>query len=146
MHRQKKKGKNNFKWVLVALLAALIAAPNPTIIRVNVIDMDPIFFTLLRYVVVAVVCLPFVLIARKRLSRRGVISSLISGIFIATALTFFALAIEQSQANYVVVLMLLTPIIFIALSSKIVHEKISHQAMAGLTIAMIGAFSNKLIY
>ncbi len=66
---------------------------------------------------------------------------MISGIFMGIALTFFTMALEQSQANYVVILMLITPIVFIALSSRIIHERISHRAMAGITIAMLGAFT-----
>lgn len=136
-----KTRRNRLKWTLIALFAALITAPNPTIIRWNVIDTDPIFFTFLRYVVVALICIPFVYLARKKLNKKNVTASMLSGIFIGIALTFFSLALEQSQANYVVVLMLLSPVVFIALSSKIVHEKISHRAMTGLTVAMLGAFT-----
>ncbi len=130
------------KWFLVALVAVMLAAPNATIIRSTVLHADPYYFTMCRFILIGLVCLPFMIRGRKALlaakARRDV---LITSIALSVALIAYALAILHSQASYVSIVTLATPIIFIALSTKVFHENFNRRMAAGITLAMIGAMT-----
>lgn len=131
-----------YKWFLVALVAVMLAAPNATIIRSTVLHADPFYFTMWRFILIGLICLPFMIRTRRKLldsgARRDVV---IASIALSIALITYALAILHSQASYVSIITLASPIIFIALSSKIFHEKFSRRVAAGITLAMIGAMT-----
>lgn len=131
-----------YKWFLVALVAVMLAAPNATIIRSTVLHADPFYFTMCRFILIGLVCLPFMIRARRALlaakARRDII---IASIALSVALIAYALAILHSQASYVSIVTLATPIVFIALSTKIFHETFNRRMAAGITLAMIGAMT-----
>lgn len=131
-----------YKWFLTALAAVIIAAPNATIIRSTVLHSDPFYFTMCRFLLLGLVCLPFIIRARKQLldtsARRDVV---IASIALSIALVCYALAILHSLASYVSIVTLASPIIFIALSTRIFHEKLNRRIAAGMTLAMIGAMT-----
>lgn len=56
-----------------------------------------------------------------------------------TAIIMYTLAIEQSQASYVSILTMLTPIVMILVSRHYYKETVTHRKLAGITLAMIGA-------
>ena len=126
----------------MALAAVIIAAPNATIIRSTVVHADPFYFTMCRFLLLGLVCLPFIIRARKKLLDTGARKDvIIASIALSVALVAYALAILHSQASYVSIVTLATPIVFIALSTKIFHEKINRRIAAGMTLAMIGAMT-----
>jgi drug/metabolite transporter (DMT)-like permease len=131
-----------YKWFFIALVAVMLAAPNATIIRSTVLHADPFYFTMCRFILIGLVCLPFIIRARKTLFAAGVRRDvIIASISLSIALIAYALAILHSQASYVSIITLASPIIFIALSSKLFHEKLNRRMAAGITLAMIGAMT-----
>ncbi|MCA9341445.1 EamA family transporter [Candidatus Saccharibacteria bacterium] len=132
------KNKKTF-WIFLALLAALIAAPHATIIKLNLANTDPMFYNIVRYSMVTLICGVLLLGKFKKLSSEGLRLAVISGIAFSLAVTFYVLAIEASQASYVATLALINPIVFIAVSSATLRERIKHKVVAGMTLAMIGA-------
>lgn len=130
------------KWFIVALVAVMLAAPNATIIRAAVLEADVFYFTLCRFLLIGLICLPFIFMSRRALfapkARRDVI---IASVSLSIGLIAYALAILHSQASYVSIITLITPVIFIALSSKIFKETINRRVITGITIAMMGAMT-----
>lgn len=126
----------------MALAAVIIAAPNATIIRSTVVHADPFYFTMCRFLLLGLVCLPFMIRARRQLLNTGAWKDVvIASIALSIALVCYALAILHSLASYVSIVTLASPIIFIALSTKIFHEKFNRRIAAGMTLAMIGAMT-----
>lgn len=130
---------NKTKWVLLALLAAFIGAPNATIIKFNLSETDPMFYNVLRYSIVVAACALLMLGKYNKMHRQGVRHALVSGMAMALAVTFYVLALDASQASYVAILTLITPVFFVIISSITLREKIKHTAIAGMTLAMLGA-------
>lgn len=127
-------------WFWLAVVAALLAAPNATIIRVAVDDADPLYWTISRFTLIALVCLPFVLRAGKALRNAAARRELIkASVALAVAMLSYVFAIYYSQASYVSIVTLLTPILFVVFSTKLIGEKINSRAIAGITLAAFGA-------
>lgn len=128
------------KWFWVALLVVLTAAPNATIIRVAVADADPIYWTFTRSLIIAVLCMPFIIrgfgALRSAVARKNLLIASISLTVSVISVTF---AIYYSQASYASILSLMTPIMFVILSAKLVGDKITRRSIAGVVLAAIGA-------
>ncbi|MGB4767951.1 MAG: DMT family transporter [Candidatus Saccharimonas sp.] len=135
----KNKKRNRKYWFLLGLLGVLIAAPNATVIRFSVAHEDPFLFNLLRFGAGALVCLPFLLVGLHRFTRKNIKDATLAGLFIAIAVTSNVFAIKMSAASYVSIITLITPIIMVILSAKIVGEKITPRAIAGISLAAVGA-------
>lgn len=136
-----KKQKNSSKWFIIGVVAALLAAPNAAIIKATVSDIDPFAFNALRSGLLLIILLPFVVRYIPKMTKQNVKDSLISGVCIAAAITSFVWAIKLSQASYVTIASLISPIVFVLYSTKMTGEKISSRALAGITLAALGAFT-----
>ena len=128
------------KWFWVALLAVLLVAPNTTVIRIAVNDADPFYWVLSRFLLVALVCLPFFITARKSIMHTSARKPLIiASIAMSISIVAYTYAIYVSQASYVSIVTLISPIIFVALSSKLTGDKFTRRSVAGLSLAAAGA-------
>ncbi len=135
-----KKHNKNYHWFLIGLFAAVMAAPNGTIIKYIISDTSPFVFNACRFGLMALVTTPYILRSRKKINSKNFTSALVVGIFMLMAVMSYVAAIKTSQASYVSILTLLTPIVFVLMSVRITGEKISRRAVAGITLAAIGAF------
>lgn len=127
------------KWFLVGLFSVFLAAPNSTFTKYGTDSINPILYVGLRFLVIGLVTLPFVFKARNQLNRSNLKHTLISAFGMTVAVMSYVGAISLSQASYVSIITLITPIFFIIFSNKITGEKISKRALYGITLAMIGA-------
>ena len=116
----------------------LISAPSATITRSVIESVDPFFYTLLRFLAIAIACVPFLYLARKKITRQTIPSLIQSGLYMSIAVNFFTLAILYSQASYVSLMTLVNPILLVLFSSFLLKEKITHRVSAGVTLAAIG--------
>lgn len=135
----KLKSKISHKWFLVGLLSVFLAAPNSTFTKFGTDSVNPILYVGLRFFVIGIVTLPFVIKAKDNLTRSNVKHTLISAVGMTVAVTSYVGAISLSQASYVSIITLITPIFFIIFSNKLTGEKISRRAIFGITLAMLGA-------
>lgn len=136
---QKQKNKKPF-WLLIGVLVSLLAAPNGAIIRNTVLNVDPVMFNVIRFSLVALVLTPYLIKHRTALRGEALKNAIKVGLFLAVATLSFVYAAKLSQASYVAIIMLLSPIFFVLLASKINNDKIDRRAFAGITLAAIGAF------
>ena len=128
-------------WFIIAAVAMLIGAPHAMIIRVVVDSTDPYFWVVSRLLISTIVVLPIVLIRtkwRKIVKAKKYI--LTAGISMSMAIVLYTLAINYSQASYVSILTMLTPIMLILVSAHFFKERITQRKIAGVLLAMIGAF------
>lgn len=130
------------KWLIVCLVSSLIAAPNATVIRVAIENADMWYWTMVRFLVIGLVVLPLMYRERHQLkhakSRRAV---LLASLLLAAGVVFYTYAIEMSQASYVSIVTLVNPILVVFFSAVFLREKVGMRAIAGVTLAMIGAMT-----
>lgn len=136
--KQKKKGH---KWFLVGLVGILLAAPNATVIRSSVGEIDPTLFNALRFGLLSLCLVPYIVIKRRQITAQALRYSLLVGIFMATAVVTYVWAVKESQASYVAILTLITPVIFILYSMKLDKQRINRRSFAGISLAAAGAFT-----
>lgn len=137
----KKKKKISHFWFWLALASMLTAVPNATIIRSSVAEQDPFLFNALRFGVGMIVCLPFLLLGLRKFTHQNIKAATLAGLFLAVAVTANVFAMKLSAASYVLIIALVTPIIMVVLSARMVGEKITARAVAGITLAAIGAMT-----
>ena len=130
------------KWLGIALLWAIIGTPNITIIRIAVDTVDPFMWNIIRLTPVFLVTLPWIIKAWPTIRKPKAFPYVIgSGVSMAIALVSVVLAIKTSQASYVSIITLLTPIAIIVLSSFFLKERITRRAVAGVTLAALGGMA-----
>jgi len=137
----KKKKKSRLFWLAISIVGLIIAAPNGTIIRHTIIDADPYFFNSLRFGLIALITTPIMVKYRSMFTKKNVWYSLNAGFFMAIAVISYVWALKLSQASYVSIITLLSPIVFILLSIKLDNGKITRRALAGVSLAALGALT-----
>ena len=127
---------------MICLVSSLIAAPNATIIRVAVESADPWYWTMVRFLVIGLVVLPLMYRERRQLgtwkARRAV---LMASVLLTIGLICYVYALLESQASYVSIITLINPILVVLFSALFFKERVSPRAVAGVTLAMIGAMT-----
>ena len=128
-------------WFLVGVAGVLLAAPNSTVIKYTVEGIDPSLFNALRFGLLAICLTPYMFLKRRKFTAQSLKYSLYVGFFMSIAVAAFVWAIHLSQASYVSILTLLTPIIFIFYSMKLDSQQINRRSFAGISLAAAGAFT-----
>ncbi len=126
-------------WFVIGLISVLIAAPNATIIRYTTSMIDPSVFIAIRFFIVSLLTLPYLLKHKRKINSANSKYILKSALFMAIAVFAYVWAIKLSQASYVAILTLLTPIVFVIDSMRMTNDKISKKAFIGLVLAIVGA-------
>lgn len=127
------------KWLLIGFVGILLTTVNPTIVRA-VSDSTSVFlFNALRFGVVALVCTPFIVRDTHLRQRKGLYYALLAALSMAVGVSAYVEAIKLSQASYVSILALLSPIVLVALSLRFTKDKVNFQALTGVSIAALGA-------
>ena len=140
MPKNKKKQENWWFWLVIGLVASLMIAPNTTVIRVLVGQIQPLEFTLLRSALIVIVSMPFVLISIRKFNRRNLVFTLGAGVSMTIATISLVYAVKYSGASYAAIMGLVSPILLVILSSRFMGDKISPRAVAGVALAAAGAF------
>lgn len=132
--------KHLTKWFWLAAVTMLLVAPNATVVRFAVYNADPFYWTMSRFAIISVICLPFIVASRAVFRRKAARHALIKvSIALGIAVICYVFAIYHSQASYVSIVTLLTPLTFVVLSARIIGERIKGRSMAGLALAAAGA-------
>lgn len=139
--KQNKKAKSKAPWILVGIIAVLLAAPNGTFIKILSDHLHPLVLNSVRYGIVALVMLPYIIAIRKRITKKNIKYAILTGICLAIAAFSYVTAIQMSQASYVSIIGLLLPIMFVIYSVFITKEKVHRRSVAGITLAALGAFT-----
>lgn len=140
MTMAKNKKIIHYGWFFVALIAALLAAPNGTFIKVAADSFDVLTLNALRFGLIAIVMLPFVVYMWRRFNRKNTKYSILMGLCMSVAAFSYSMALSLSQVSYVSVIELSMPVIFIVYSILMTREKIRTRSIIGIAVAMTGAF------
>jgi drug/metabolite transporter (DMT)-like permease len=132
--------KKKLSWFWVAVLSVALLAPNNTVIRIGVNEADPYYWILVRSLAIAVVCLPFVLRDMHKI-QTALKDTFIAAATFSFAIVSYTVAIYLSSASYTAIITLLSPILFVVISSYMFKEKISRRSVAGVSLAMAGAMA-----
>ena len=127
------------KWLWVALLASLCLAPSPLAVKVLSPDFDPFLINAIRFGIAAVIALPWTVRALPALRGPGLRTAVFASLLLAVSATSMVFAISAGPASYAATLQLLTPLVLVWYSRKLVGEKTSRRLMLGFGLAATGA-------
>jgi drug/metabolite transporter (DMT)-like permease len=134
-----KKTSSVTLWLAIGLLSALPSAPSGSIIKIVSETMDPATMVAVRYAIIALCCLPFLLRLKKSVVRRNLRDLLLASLFMSVTAASYVASIQMGQASYSAIISLLDPILLVVFSVFLLREKISRQIMCGVLVAMFGA-------
>ncbi|UTX51158.1 DMT family transporter [Candidatus Saccharibacteria bacterium TM7i] len=129
-----------WKWQLLAVLPALLAAPNGMFVKIVTDDVSAVWLNVLRFFVSALIVLPFVIMARRRFTKKNLKYAVFSGLAYGVAVLSYTQAISLSQASYVSVINLGIPIFLMVYSVYFTKERVSRRALLGISFAALGSF------
>lgn len=141
MSKRKQTSNNLSYWLSIGLIAQLLIAPNSTVMKVLVDQIDPLLFNAIRGAIAVTISIPFIIMAIRKINKRNMAYVISAGLCMTIATIANVYALQSSQASYVVVLSLLSPIVLVILSSSLMGEKVSFRAGAGISLAAFGAFT-----
>jgi len=134
------KNKHIAGWFLLGLLGALLSAPNGIFVKLAGEELDPFVFNSLRFALITLVVLPYLIHVRRKINKKNLRYSIIMGACMTIAAMSYVAAISLSQASYVAIIGLGMPIVFILYSIAITREKVTSRSLIGLALAIVGAF------
>lgn len=140
MIKTKKKTTNLGYWFSIGLVGQLLAAPNATVMKAALASIDPTTFNTIRSAICVIIAVPFMIWYWRKINRKNAVYALAAGLCTSVSVTLTTYALQNSQATYVVILSLLSPITLILFSTYFFHEKVRMRAAAGVTLATLGAF------
>ncbi len=135
--------KKNSAYIAVAALfgSAIFWGFNNPLIKIGVEQIPPAIFVALRFTAVSLILLPLALRKWRKISRRDFLLMSLASIFSVTLSSFILnIALQYTSASNAAVLSLLSPMILLLLSSRVLREKINAKTIIGTLIALFGAF------
>jgi len=138
MSKTKKQTRN--RWILIAIVAACLAAPNGTFIKLALEELDIFSFSSLRFGLIALVTLPYLFMVYQKFTKKNFKYSLYAGIAMTIAVICYSTTVKLSQASYASITQLGIPIVFIIYSIILTKERVKPRSLLGISIASIGAF------
>jgi drug/metabolite transporter (DMT)-like permease len=126
-------------WLAVGVLGAMLGAPNAMITKSVTGEIDSLTLTALRMAIIAVACLPAIILARRKISVKSFSRMTLAGIFLGISINCFAASIQFGQASYTSILALLAPIFLVIYSKFLLRDRISRRVVMGVLIAALGA-------
>ena len=135
-----KKIKSRKSWIIIGIVYAVFAAPHSTVVKIATDSADPIYWVFVRFIALAIVLTPFIILSRKKLLKdKAWMYALGGASSLAVAILLFTIAIRHSQASYVSIITLTNPISLVVMSWLILKLKITRRWAAGITLAATGA-------
>ncbi len=128
-------------WHLVALAPVLLAAPNGMVIKMVGSEIDPAWINVLRFSIITLVLLPLLIRSIPFMTKKNIRFAILQGLMYSIAVTSYVFAINLSQASYVAVINLGIPILLMVYSVYLTRERVTRNAMVGISIAALGAFT-----
>jgi len=139
------KNKNSIKinWFLVAILILFVILPGGIFIKLVSSEINSYLITMIRYGLVVLVTLPFIIRAFMNKKQRKLLIKKMPIIVIMTIITcvsgpFHTAAIGLSSVSFIEIINLSAPIIFTIISILVTKDKISHYAVVGFLFTVLG--------
>lgn len=122
------------------LVTTVIWGIATVVIKITLNYIPPLTFLMIRFLIVALVLLPFVLLELKKnpIDKHDFLNVALLGIFGQTSLAFIFLGINYSTALDSAIIGVITPLLAIAAGHYFFKERINNFVRAGVIIATIG--------
>lgn len=120
------------------LLLGILGGSTPIWVKLGTREFPPLLLTTLRFVVAAIIFLPFFLREKKHLSRKDIWILFTRSLFFAGNAGIFSIAILYTTAIISQVLYSFVPGIVLVMSYFFLKEKITKQKLIGLFVAVFG--------
>jgi len=128
-----------YKWLIIGLVSILLATVNPTLIRAVSADNSVFLFNALRFGLIALICTPFIVRDKHLRKAGGMRFAILAALSMTLGTSSYVEAIKMSQASYISILALLSPIVLVIFSLRFTKDKINFRALTGVSIAALGA-------
>ena len=124
----------------ILLVATIIWAFAPSVVKLVLNDIDPFPFLFNRYLIISVICLPFLvkILKRNKFSNYDKMNLIIFSILGQTSIALFFVGINYTTAIDSVIIALATPLISIAAGHYFYKEKLNLFKDLGIILATIG--------
>jgi drug/metabolite transporter (DMT)-like permease len=126
-------------WTLAGVLAAVLTAPSGSIVKIVSETIEPALIIAIRYTIIALCCLPFLLRIKTAVIKRNLPDLLLASLFMSITGVSYAASIQMGQASYSSIITLIDPILLVVFSIMLLREKMSRQIVCGVAVAMLGA-------
>ena len=137
----KQKNDNNWKWLIMALLANLLFLPGGIFIKLITDEITPSLLPVLRSGLIVLVLLPFIIsgiIKYKKILKKNLKTILLVCVACAVGPLCYAYAMSMSNVSFLAIIDMFTPIAFAIMSVFIVKDKISRNSLIGILFAIFG--------
>lgn len=122
------------------LIATIIWALAPTVVKFTLKEIDPFPFLFLRYLIVALICAPFLykVLKRNKFNSYDRMNLIIFSLLGQTSLILFFVGMDKTTAIDSIVIALASPLLSIAAGHYFYKEKLNLFKDLGIIIATIG--------
>lgn len=127
------------KYLIIGIAASLIGSLHVTAMKyVFNGGIDPNIYNFLRFGITALVSLPFIFIQSRFINKINLKYAVLMGLNLAAAVFCYSWAIRLSQASYVAIITLISPIVFVVVSVLVDRGRVEAKSLAGLGLAVAG--------
>lgn len=123
------------------ILATIIWAFAPALVKMVLSDIDPIFFLFIRFTIVSLLCLPYFIfiILKRKYSRYDYVNLFLFSITGQFSLILYFKGLDLTTSTDTIILSLVGPLLTIAAGHYFYREKINLIKEIGIILAFIGA-------
>lgn len=128
-------------WLIIAVVILFVALPAGILSKLLTDDVNPYLVSALRYAIVFIVLLPFIIsafIKHRDKMMKNLPLILVCSIVASIGTPFYFAALSMSNVSFTEVITLLDPIMFAIISILVTKDKISSRSAAGLLFAVLG--------
>lgn len=126
---------------LYLIIATIIWAFAPALVKLALNDIDPIYFLFIRFLLVCIICLPyfFYIILKRKFSNYDLKNLFLFSVTGQVSLILFFKGLDLTTSTDTVILSLLGPLLTIIAGHYFYREKIDFMKELGIFLAFIGA-------
>jgi O-acetylserine/cysteine efflux transporter len=125
----------SFRYILFAILVALIWGVNFVVMKVGLLRLDPFLFGFLRFFIVLIILLPWLKIVQGAMFKLFILGNLIGGF--QFALIFLGMDMTEHVSAMAVIVQMNIPMTLI-MAHFILKERMSYWRTSGVVIAFVG--------
>lgn len=127
----------------LALIAAALAyvcwGINTPAIKIAVESMPIPLFLVTRFIIIAIIMLPFVIYFWKPMKRKDLLRQIVVSAFFATGIFLLSYGLTKTSVSHAAVLGMLNPIIMLLFAYLFLKDKVRAKSLTGILIALVGA-------
>ncbi len=123
------------------LIATVIWAFAPALVKLALNDIDPIYFLFIRFLVVSIICLPYLIfiIFQRKYSNYDIKNLILFSLTGQVSLILYFKGLDLTTSTDTIILSLLGPLLTIIAGHYFYREKLDFIKEIGIFIAFIGA-------